>query len=223
MSGLAALNDLEVLDLSQNRIRKVEDVAHMTKLERLSLAENQLTSLDAIDEVFKVQSLVNLDLSKNHIESFDGLIEKLQGLPNLCVLYLQGNPGVRTIPNYRKVLLNALPKLSYLDDRPVKDVERVCARAWAEGGREAEARARREFNQQEEERLTGYVKGNRELQERYRLKIQKALARIDRDEAARLLSEEGDLLAAEHVRRLSCASTSSNISAASCTSLLSMD
>lgn len=48
----------------------------------------------------------------------------------LGALYLRGNPAVSAIRSYRKSLIAALPALSYLDDRPIFEVERLCAEAW---------------------------------------------------------------------------------------------
>lgn len=57
-------------------------------------------------------------------------------------MYLKGNPCVRKISLYRKRLTAGMKNLHYLDDRPVFDIERIAANAWAEGGAEAEKEAR---------------------------------------------------------------------------------
>ena len=44
-------------------------------------------------------------------------------------MQLQGNPVVRKIPQYRKTMIGSLPHLTYLDDRPVFDKERLAADA----------------------------------------------------------------------------------------------
>ena len=54
----------------------------------------------------------------------------LKQLPDLRCLYLKGNPVVSNIRHYRKVVIAAIPTLTYLDDRPIFDTERRCAEAW---------------------------------------------------------------------------------------------
>ena len=54
----------------------------------------------------------------------------LKQLPDLRCLYLKGNPVVTKIRHYRKVVIAAIPTLTYLDDRPIFDNERRCAEAW---------------------------------------------------------------------------------------------
>jgi hypothetical protein len=45
-----------------------------------------------------------LDLSKNKLEDGEHLVKVLKALPLLSCLYLSGNPCIRNIPNYRKVI-----------------------------------------------------------------------------------------------------------------------
>ena len=40
-------------------------------------------------------------------------------MENLAVLYLHGNDVCKKIQHYRKTIIHRLPKLKYLDDRPV--------------------------------------------------------------------------------------------------------
>lgn len=64
-------------------------------------------------------------------------------MPNLKVLYLQGNDVTNKIKNYRKTIIARLPELKYLDDRPVFEDDRRNAEAFSRGGIEEE-RAERE-------------------------------------------------------------------------------
>ncbi len=64
-------------------------------------------------------------------------------MPQLAVLYLQGNPCVKKIRHYRKHVVGRLKGLKYLDDRPVFDDERrrcdVWYAAWVAGAPEGAA------------------------------------------------------------------------------------
>jgi len=55
-------------------------------------------------------------------------------MPELRVLYTQGNPFVSKIKNFKKVMIHELPKLNYLDDRPVFEEDRRYAEAFHRGG-----------------------------------------------------------------------------------------
>lgn len=59
-------------------------------------------------------------------------------MKELICLYLKGNPSVRKVRQYRKMLAVGMSKLAYLDDRPIFEIERVGCDAFAIGGAEAE-------------------------------------------------------------------------------------
>jgi dynein assembly factor 1 len=69
-------------------------------------------------------------------------------MENLKILYLHGNPVCKNINNYRKKIIYLLKKLTFLDDRPITEEERIYAtviqimKAFFNGGREAEKAAR---------------------------------------------------------------------------------
>ncbi len=66
-------------------------------------------------------------------------------MKNLKVLYLKGNPVCRNISFYRKTLIKEIENMTYLDDRPVDQGERLAAIAFFSGGIEAEKKARQEW------------------------------------------------------------------------------
>ena len=70
-----------------------------------------------------------LDLQNNELEDVK-VLDILEQMPNLKVLYLKGNPFVKEVKNYRKYIISRIKTLSYLDDRPVFPEERLLAEAW---------------------------------------------------------------------------------------------
>lgn len=78
------------------------------------------------------------------------MVSLFASMPALACLYLQGNPVVSSVRQYRKRMISSIPTLSYLDDRPVFPLERICAEAWAQGGLEAEKAARKAYKDAEE-------------------------------------------------------------------------
>lgn len=57
-------------------------------------------------------------------------------------LKLKNNPCVRKISMYKKTMIANCKKLTYLDDRPVMECERIIADAFARGGKEEEERVK---------------------------------------------------------------------------------
>lgn len=66
---------------------------------------------------------------------------------------MKGNPCVRFISNYRKILTQKLVHLNYLDDRPIFDHERICADAFVKGGLEEEKKVKEKMQQDKADKL----------------------------------------------------------------------
>ncbi|XP_074645718.1 centrosomal protein of 72 kDa-like isoform X2 [Tubulanus polymorphus] len=94
-----------------------------TRLKQLDLSRNCLESLDGIDHL---QLLEKLNLYYNNIDTLDELY-KLRSNQNLTELDLRLNPVTRNEPDYRLFLIHMLPNLKMLDDRSVRDGERKAA------------------------------------------------------------------------------------------------
>ena len=96
-----------VLDLSGKDARsgRLADVAKLTKLTSLKLADNKITTLDFL---IPLEKLVSLDLSNNDITD----ISALAGLKNLRTLHLDGNDIKDFTPLYS---LNRLTMLTIGD------------------------------------------------------------------------------------------------------------
>lgn len=105
---------------------------HVRGVQTLTMTSNSLESLEDVSELAGMPCLSCLDLKDNELED-PAVIDVFESMPALRVLYLQGNPVVKTIRHYRKTVLSRLPGLRFLDDRPVFDEERERVTAWAEG------------------------------------------------------------------------------------------
>jgi hypothetical protein len=144
-SGLATNKTLKMLDISENHIAHVENMDDL-HLEALYLAQNQLTTLDGISTLSKLQVL---NVKHNEIKSLAALnaediprlrklcisenqichiseVEKLQSFPFLCDLFLAPNP-ITDLPYYRAQILHRLPRLRWLDELAVSAEEKVKA------------------------------------------------------------------------------------------------
>ena len=57
-----------------------------------------------------------------------------------------------TIVIFRRSMILKLKALTYLDTRPVRDKDRLCAEAWLEGGLQAERNLREKWAEEEQAR-----------------------------------------------------------------------
>ncbi|ETV91822.1 hypothetical protein H310_13652 [Aphanomyces invadans] len=129
IEGLESQIHLDTLNLTQNHIAKIENLSHMTALTNLSLKGNYLRTAQDIEHVLQIPSLSVLDIQSNRIAD-PAVLDILAQMPNLRVLYLQGNDVVKHIKQYRKTVVARCKNLRYLDDRPVFDDERRRVNAW---------------------------------------------------------------------------------------------
>jgi Leucine-rich repeat len=121
--------ELDTLNLSKNYIKKVENLSHLKKLTSLNLSHNQLTSAADIKQLADLEAIQTIDIQYNKIVDTE-IVDILSSLHDLRVLYLMGNPVVKSIKHYRKSLISKCKALKYLDDRPVFDDERRRVEAW---------------------------------------------------------------------------------------------
>ena len=153
IEGLDELENLETLVLSSNYIKKIEGLANLKKLHTLEIDHNQIAHAEDLSGLLECTSIGVLNLSHNKLET-EEFLPIVSKLPELRLLKLDGNPIARVMSQYRRRLLNAMPKLTFLDDTPVKESEVRCAQAWARGGREAEMAEREKIKQEQEDEKT---------------------------------------------------------------------
>ncbi|GFO31885.1 leucine-rich repeat-containing protein 49-like protein [Plakobranchus ocellatus] len=84
IENLDSLMKLDVLDLHGNQISKIENLNHLTELRVLNLAGN---SISHVDELSGIDSLAELNLRRNKIRT----VTEIDLLPNLQRLFLSFN------------------------------------------------------------------------------------------------------------------------------------
>ena len=138
---LSALSELESLTLTGNRLRALpSDLARCERLRTIyaganditdatpaleppcalhaGLAHNRIAALPPPEACRAAEAMLSLDLSGNAIEN-PGKRRRLAAFPSLRALSLAGNP-ICLVRGYRATVLEALPKLRVLDERPAE-------------------------------------------------------------------------------------------------------
>ncbi|TPX68576.1 hypothetical protein SpCBS45565_g03066 [Spizellomyces sp. 'palustris'] len=164
IENLDELIHLDTLSLNNNLLKKINNLASLKNLKTLQLTHNFLKSKEDIAHLEECESITVLDLSHNKIEDPE-IVEIFELMPNLAVLNLMSNPVTSKIPNYRRTLISRIRTLTYLNDRPVFDKERLAVEAWARGGIEAEREERRRQKDEEKKEHERSFEALRKLQD----------------------------------------------------------
>jgi dynein assembly factor 1 len=104
----------------------------------------------------------------------EGFVDVFKPMKKLNALKLTGNPVVSKMKSFRKTMITQVPQLSYLD-RPIFEAELVGAKAWAEGGHEAEVAAKEKFKSKKYEEDRRQMNEFRAWQKKVRARKQKEL------------------------------------------------
>lgn len=162
ITGLENLKSLNSLSLTNNYIAKIEGLSGCKSLTSLHLDHNKLKDPKFLFGLSEAPTIEILNLNKNMIDS-EHFLETLKKLPNLKVLRMIGNDVTRTMKNYRRQVIFALPELNYLDDSPVDNNERRIVNAWKNGGIEEERKIRTQIKKEEQKIHDQYMKEYDEL------------------------------------------------------------
>ena len=174
--------NLVILNLTGNQIKKIENLEALTELKNLYLEKNDLSTPEDIQDAIKCKALTLLDIQSNQFDqNGEGIINVLSQIVDLRVLYFKGNDVLRTISNYRRTMIAKIQHLTYLDDRPVREEERVGAKAFMEGGHEAEVKARQEFKIRKEGLDPEKLKEKERNKGTYEERRRKALEHLKRE------------------------------------------
>lgn len=165
------LGMLSVLDLSYNRITNVEGLQGCQLLESLNLSHNQLATPDSVRHLINCKSLTTLDLSTNQLSIDEGFIEIFNNMNALTTLSINGNELTK-LPHFRKRMISGILQLGYLD-RPIDEVERICALSFLEGGVSAETAARNAWKDGQTKKRQEEVQAYKIWQESHRATLRK--------------------------------------------------
>lgn len=156
--------NLIYLNLSHNNIKVVENLGACRSLETLNLASNKIELVENLHGLTECPSLKSIDVSCNYIEDGEAFMQFWpEKTPDVECLYLHHNACSRELKDYRRRVISGCKKLRFLDQRPVFDLERVGAEAWADGGRDrdAELLAQQKFyRDQQAEKRTSFEQMN---------------------------------------------------------------
>lgn len=179
IENLEQNTNIVILNLSGNKIKVIENISCLPKLENFYIEKNEIKTADDIKDIVGCKSLTLLDIQSNQIdEKGEEIIDMLSKAPQLRVLYFKGNDVIRSIVNYRRQMIVKLTHLTYLDDRPVREEDRVGAKAYLQGGYEAEAKARQEYKNLKEGIDPEKKRKREENRENYEERRKKALENL---------------------------------------------
>ena len=98
-----------------------KSLERFTRLKELDLSRNSIIHLYGLENL---QILETLNLYYNQVENVEDL-KLLRNNKCLKKLDLRLNPVSKHVADYRQLLIEYLPHLEKLDDRPIKDAERM--------------------------------------------------------------------------------------------------
>ena len=185
IEGMSTLNLLVTLNLSHNNLKVIENLGGCTSLKNLDLSHNMIVSHKDCEGLRDVPTITSIDLSHNYIEYKDDILDFFFEFQHFLCFYFKDNPAIRKIKMYRKTLINGLKNLVYLDERPVKEIDRLAAVAYAEGGFEKEKEVRKKYMDAQINRMRTHTQRTRELEEEGRKHRAKQIEMIKADTKAK--------------------------------------
>ena len=165
IEGLSTFSYLVTLNLSHNHIKVIENLSGCSSLKNLDLSHNMIVNYKDCEGLRDVPTITSIDLSFNYIEYDDEILNFFFEFQQFLCFYFKNNPALRKIKMYRKTLINGFKNLLYLDDRPVKELDRLAAQAWAEGGVEKETEVRKAYMEAQINRMRTHTQKTREVEE----------------------------------------------------------
>jgi hypothetical protein len=190
LHGLSGLRNLRTLNVSHNYLTSLAGITACPLLETIQASHNRIERLEDCQEIWQLENLSCFDVCHNKIDDLpEGaddmyIINFFTRCPALSVVYLHGQDLPRKVKNYRKMMVCHLPKLTYMDERPIFPQERRTAEAWARGGADAEKEELGKIRQEKVDELTSCLRNqeamksaNKEIKEKREQEYQERMAR----------------------------------------------
>eukprot|EP00472_Partenskyella_glossopodia_P006402 CAMPEP_0197525912 /NCGR_PEP_ID=MMETSP1318-20131121/15076_1 /TAXON_ID=552666 /ORGANISM="Partenskyella glossopodia, Strain RCC365" /LENGTH=411 /DNA_ID=CAMNT_0043079743 /DNA_START=156 /DNA_END=1388 /DNA_ORIENTATION=+ len=149
IQNLDSNSKLKMLNLDRNFLKDLKGIEVCKCLENFSAKANQIQNISPLSAL---KNLTSLNLQNNKISDEKNVLRTLSEMPKIRVLYLKGNPFVRSLKNYRKEIIHTCPDIQFLDDRPVEEWEKKFVAAWKRGGMKALIEEREKHNSEKWEK-----------------------------------------------------------------------
>eukprot|EP01084_Bolivina_argentea_P240349 403817_1 len=124
MNGIQTLSNLIELDLSGNKISKIECIKQLHVLQKLDLSFNSITAIPG--SISYLARLIQLNISRNKLQTI-GDVLNLRPCSNLQKLDLNNNP-ISTLQHYRPYIIYYLSQMSMLDSKAISQSELIESR-----------------------------------------------------------------------------------------------
>eukprot|EP00798_Chlamydomonas_sp_ICE-L_P027714 gene27714-7358_t len=123
--GFEEFTSLESLWLYGNKLKKINNLDVNFRIRTLHVQDNQICTLKGSLSSFKF--LETLDIANNQLRDLEKLLKSLEKFKFLKHLNLKGNPCCEE-PDYRLLVIHAMPGLKVLDQHVIATAEQVKAK-----------------------------------------------------------------------------------------------
>ena len=114
------LEKMKYLNIWGEDIENIDIISEMKGLKLISLSANKISSLKPLENLVQLKELY---LRQNNISDINE-INYLSNCPNLKSLWLVGNPICKNNDEFLKAIIEKLPNLAFLDNRPIAEIKR---------------------------------------------------------------------------------------------------
>jgi len=114
------LEKMKYLNIWGEDIENIDIISEMKGLKLISLSANKISSLKPLENLIQLKELY---LRQNNISDLNE-INYLSNCPNLKSLWLVGNPICKNNDEFLKAVIEKLPNLAFLDNKPIAQIKK---------------------------------------------------------------------------------------------------